>query len=287
MKTLIESIRYHDGKLPRNELQQMIDRREEAIPYLLEIMNELKQDYESFYYNRFDHMYAIFLLAQFRVKELYPLLIDILSLTGDEADDIFGDTITEDLGRILASVYDGDPEPLMRLIENPDVNEYVRGQGLVAVVSLVLNKQITREFAMDSMKQLLNGKLSDKNDYLNTEIVCCCDDLYPEEVYEDIKQLFERRELEPSIIGLATINSTLKKTKEAVLQESQQMGRYDYIHDTIAELQGWASFNQQQNQSWPETKLAAKPDPVKVEKIGRNDPCPCGSGKKYKKCCGK
>ncbi|MBP7150077.1 MAG: SEC-C domain-containing protein, partial [Agathobacter sp.] len=21
--------------------------------------------------------------------------------------------------------------------------------------------------------------------------------------------------------------------------------------------------------------------------IGRNDPCPCGSGKKYKKCCGK
>lgn len=26
---------------------------------------------------------------------------------------------------------------------------------------------------------------------------------------------------------------------------------------------------------------------VKKEKVGRNDPCPCGSGKKYKKCCGK
>ena len=26
---------------------------------------------------------------------------------------------------------------------------------------------------------------------------------------------------------------------------------------------------------------------VAEEKIGRNDPCPCGSGKKYKKCCGK
>ena len=25
---------------------------------------------------------------------------------------------------------------------------------------------------------------------------------------------------------------------------------------------------------------------VKGKKIGRNDPCPCGSGKKYKKCCG-
>jgi uncharacterized protein YecA (UPF0149 family) len=29
-----------------------------------------------------------------------------------------------------------------------------------------------------------------------------------------------------------------------------------------------------------------KPAPAKSEKIGRNVPCPCGSGKKYKKCCG-
>ena len=33
---------------------------------------------------------------------------------------------------------------------------------------------------------------------------------------------------------------------------------------------------------------AQKPEPVRVAKrIGRNDPCPCGSGKKYKRCCGK
>jgi SWIM/SEC-C metal-binding protein len=30
------------------------------------------------------------------------------------------------------------------------------------------------------------------------------------------------------------------------------------------------------------------PKPMEAEKkVGRNDPCPCGSGKKYKKCCGK
>ena len=34
-------------------------------------------------------------------------------------------------------------------------------------------------------------------------------------------------------------------------------------------------------------KEAASPTPVRrAEKVGRNDPCPCGSGKKYKKCCG-
>ena len=29
-----------------------------------------------------------------------------------------------------------------------------------------------------------------------------------------------------------------------------------------------------------------KKQPRRVQKVGRNDPCPCGSGKKYKKCCG-
>jgi len=30
-------------------------------------------------------------------------------------------------------------------------------------------------------------------------------------------------------------------------------------------------------------------DPIRnnTPKVGRNDPCPCNSGKKYKKCCGK
>jgi preprotein translocase subunit SecA len=30
----------------------------------------------------------------------------------------------------------------------------------------------------------------------------------------------------------------------------------------------------------------SKPQTRAGSKIGRNDPCPCGSGKKYKKCCG-
>ena len=28
-----------------------------------------------------------------------------------------------------------------------------------------------------------------------------------------------------------------------------------------------------------------KPQPIISEKVGRNESCPCGSGKKYKKCC--
>jgi preprotein translocase subunit SecA len=34
-------------------------------------------------------------------------------------------------------------------------------------------------------------------------------------------------------------------------------------------------------------KEKTKKSPKRVNKVGRNDPCPCGSGKKYKQCCGK
>jgi preprotein translocase subunit SecA len=40
--------------------------------------------------------------------------------------------------------------------------------------------------------------------------------------------------------------------------------------------------------TYGEPSRVSKPMPEeKGQKIGRNDPCPCGSGKKYKKCCGK
>ena len=33
-------------------------------------------------------------------------------------------------------------------------------------------------------------------------------------------------------------------------------------------------------------KINPQGEPRRVQKVGRNEPCPCGSGKKYKKCCG-
>ena len=40
--------------------------------------------------------------------------------------------------------------------------------------------------------------------------------------------------------------------------------------------------------SWAYVDGILNPRPAQrsVDKVGRNDPCPCGSGKKYKKCCG-
>ena len=39
--------------------------------------------------------------------------------------------------------------------------------------------------------------------------------------------------------------------------------------------------------SFVASKIRVDEQQQKKKKIGRNEPCPCGSGKKYKRCCGK
>ncbi len=66
-------------------------------------------------------------------------------------------------------------------------------------------------------------------------------------------------------------------------------------HDTIKFLLRAAPMNQSMEREQVATPLQAtlddgsnvKKPAQKKEKVGRNDPCPCGSGLKYKKCCGK
>ena len=59
------------------------------------------------------------------------------------------------------------------------------------------------------------------------------------------------------------------------------------IHDEASGMIDVAA-RMSQSQSSPHPEAPSAPTPIRKDapKVGRNDPCPCGSGKKYKKCCG-
>ncbi|WP_165820772.1 DUF1186 domain-containing protein [Pueribacillus theae] len=294
MEDLLGSIRYNDGKFPRKQLQQIIEGRDEAIPLLLEIVEEVKANPEEFVNSssRIDHIYALYLLAQFRVKQLYPLFIEILRLPGETLHYILSDTLTEAAHRILASTYNGNIDLLKGLIENDEIDEYARGAALRSLAALVLNNQLQRDEIIAYFKELLTGKLQHLNYHVNANIVSCCDDLYPLEVYSEIKQLYEKGEVAEYIISLQDVEETLKMSQEDVLKRNKQDVHLQFIDDTIKELHWWACFEQPKSRRNPNLlknfPRSKKTNPaVKVEKVGRNDPCPCGSGLKYKKCCGK
>lgn len=52
-------------------------------------------------------------------------------------------------------------------------------------------------------------------------------------------------------------------------------------------LEGWNEILPQDQRKAIQKAYKMSKTVVKEDKIGRNDPCTCGSGKKYKKCCGK
>ena len=87
-------------------------------------------------------------------------------------------------------------------------------------------------------------------------------------------------------------------SQSMVFQDMMRSIRADIVHH-IFNL-NLERFNQQELEQKRERELeelnliggddsggALKPIQRAEEKVGRNDPCPCGSGKKYKKCCGK
>jgi len=76
-------------------------------------------------------------------------------------------------------------------------------------------------------------------------------------------------------------------------EEPKQLQEEDFSYKGGGEVQQFSAVNQQKTENESQKtenkdQEEKKPEPIiNKNKVGRNDPCPCGSGKKYKKCCGK
>ena len=76
--------------------------------------------------------------------------------------------------------------------------------------------------------------------------------------------------------------------KKETLTRVYQIGIIDKEADTEKEAPVITSYSSSNMQERPKEVKQTKQQPIHVgKKIGRNEPCPCGSGKKYKHCCGK
>jgi preprotein translocase subunit SecA len=86
-----------------------------------------------------------------------------------------------------------------------------------------------------------------------------------------------------SIFKLAAIDSSLGDTFAAptLTERAKKMSAPAKTMNSTSSTYGGQAGNTSSSEV-----IASKPKNEQGEKVGRNDPCPCGSGKKYKKCCG-
>ena len=78
-------------------------------------------------------------------------------------------------------------------------------------------------------------------------------------------------------------NTVLLGFDSELLYKNMVAERADWLY----ELEEWDAILEKEKQKELYKEQKASTTIVKEEKVYPNDPCPCGSGKKYKKCCGK
>jgi hypothetical protein len=133
----------------------------------------------------------------------------------------------------------------------------------------------------DAARSLSSGTREYAPELLTSFLVAACEvrNIEPEDI--------EEPDLKPALLKLArlqvpeSVKLEVPRLCSAMLADLEAQGRLSggrmlgaYV-GALKEAFGEAA--------------SGKPKPVKRpgSRIGRNDPCPCGSGRKYKKCCGK
>ena len=108
---------------------------------------------------------------------------------------------------------------------------------------------------------------------------------------------FERRFIDPTIMGFEQFLKDLRSAQASPDPISFFTDRrVGPLEDAVAELSGWHAFSEEGRReraalaaagAMEEDEGWTPPEPVvnPLRTVGRNDPCPCGSGKKFKKCC--
>lgn len=81
--------------------------------------------------------------------------------------------------------------------------------------------------------------------------------------------------------GMLMLAAIARRDEEVKDHDTASATAPDRIADWVVNLNEWRLANYQPTQS-----IDPRGGSASRKKVGRNDPCPCGSGKKYKKCCG-
>ncbi len=172
---------------------------------------------------------------------------------------------------------------------NPGI--YTNSKSLFPTIAefVLRNEPQRREEIIEWYRQVIAFFLQCKREdniidsVLNGYLVCNIMDAGTRELLPDIKKLYDNELVSLDICGTYDDvaqefeNADRRHRRKNILTMAE---RYKHVTET------WASYNEDNN-----NESGFDPDDeefipkVKGAKIGRNDPCPCGSGKKYKKCC--
>ncbi|WP_246583836.1 DUF1186 domain-containing protein [Bradyrhizobium iriomotense] len=232
--------------------------------------------------------FAFHLLGEWRAKSAYRILAQFLRMPGNAVDRILGDAVTATTHRVMAAVFDGDPEPLREIVYTPAADEYIRSRMIEATALLTLSGLLPRTWTAQFLRECY--------DLIEPQADCYAWCGWQQSIawlgLIDLKPLvqeaFARGLIDTTWLSFSDFEKDLRYAIDHPGEAPPHPGdKLTLFEDTIRELSTWAAFDPEyrarQKRLLTPSLSDARANPF--AKVGRNDPCPCGSGKKFKKCC--
>lgn len=264
---------------------------------------QAQQEAEGWTDHEYEFMlHALLLLGELRAEESLPIVLEMLRQDVDFLEFWFGDHLTETLWEPIYKMGRNQLSTLKAFILHEELTYFAKAPLLGTLEAIGYNEPSRRTELLETYRELFDFYLNlpRKSNLLDAqiigELVMGIAVIKPVELLEPIKKLFEANLIDENLGGdYEEVSQYIHKGTTA--------NRTLSIFDRYKIIQSSFSYSESEKSSFfpysdlPTSEgmlekllsdpLVASPQQpiVKGKKVGRNEPCPCGSGKKYKKCC--
>ncbi len=305
---LIEKIKAYDTYgIPLDTYYEALKETDIMIQGMMDVLGRAINEEDTVEWEfEFGHYIAMIVLGGYGYTKAEPLVTELMTLKKDDNNEFLPEFAYNQLPKLWPIFYGDDLAKYRKIIENEDLELIIRESAVSGLAVAVINNIISRDLVVVYFRELITDRFADGNDMLST-VIDCISGIYPEPLMEEIEELYIRDLIDTNFIELESIKNRLVYSLEEHMEIFQSNPYYSFqgIIEEIGEIIYIKCYNEIE---LPEEDLDELYDsinsdfdfnirkhfeypdnvPVRIEsKPGRNEPCPCGSGKKYKKCCGK
>lgn len=215
-------------------------------------------------------VHAWHVLSELEAPEAKEIFIDMLEDGGYEGET--DDWILTDFRRLIKPFRKDMYEYFAECSQLKGYGVWTRLEYISTIGDMLKAKEVEPQKVDELIVKILS---SSDNAIVNAGVISLCMDEKLIKHHAVIKQCFERRAVDIDHIGDledVEIDMGLREHRETERELTEMRKRFQVLGDKM-----WDFLDDDEKATLPFVR--AQP------KVGRNDPCPCGSGKKYKKCC--
>lgn len=244
-------------------------------------------------------VHAFFFAGQLQASSLLHTMLEIMSYDDDFLNFYLEGFLQDELWAAIYKVSAGSLETLQGFMRLPGIYTHCKSVMGTVVQQIALHHPDGRQECIEWFSEVFHFFTDASTDdnvidsALLELLVVKAVPLEPVALLPVIKRLYDQEYV--AGIALPNYEAAAQAIREgADYEEKKELpdirASYQYIleeQETLEDDEPEWDFSEDDESlfDWPQPQIESAP--VRTEpKVGRNSPCPCGSGKKYKKCCG-